>query len=69
MPIRRRDDGEIVEEPTAPVPGKGAEDAATDRVESRGGREDSLFEPRGGDERGPGRLEEPTVVSPDGTPT
>ena len=22
MPIRRRDDGEIVEEPTAPVPGK-----------------------------------------------
>ena len=65
MPIRRRDDGEIVEEPTAPLPGKGsgqAPDAATDRVESRGGREDSLFEPRGGDERGAGRLEEPTVA-------
>ncbi len=65
MPIRRRDDGEIVEEPTAPVPGKGsgqASDAATDRVESPSGRENSLFEPRGGDKRGAGRLEEPTVA-------
>ena len=65
MPIRRRDDGEIVEEPTAPVPGKGADkasDAPTDRGESRRGRGDSLFEPKGRDESAAGRLEEPTVA-------
>ena len=64
MPIRRRDDGEIVEEPTAPVPGRGpgeTSDAPTDRLESRGARADSLFEPKDGGQGRAGRLEEPTV--------
>ena len=69
MPIRRRDDGEIVEEPTKPLK-RGSQassgssaDAPTDPLKSRGAptSEDSLFEPRrrGGD-RG-NRLEDPTV--------
>ena len=64
MPIRRRDDGEIVEEPTAPVPGRGpgeTSDAPTDRLESRSARADSLFEPKDGGQGGAGRLEEPTL--------
>ena len=65
MPIRRRDDGEIVEEPTEPVREKrseGATEAPTHRQPARGQREDSLFEPRRGDTGGAGRLEEPTVA-------
>ena len=49
MPIRRRDDGAIVEEPTASVPGRGpgqTSDAPTDRLKSGGARPDSLFEPK-----------------------
>ena len=63
MPIRRRDDGEIVEEPTEPGSGKRSEET-TDAERSRPGhspRKDSLFGPQSGDTGGVGRLEESTV--------
>lgn len=70
MPIRRRDDGEIVEESTGPAgrgeqPSDGAgtsADEPTEPMKSSGGDDaDSLFAPKhGSDDRG-GRLEAPTV--------
>ena len=65
MPIRRRGDGQIEEESTEAVPEKrssGASQARTGRVASRGGRGDSLFEPKGGGEGGARHLEERTVL-------
>ncbi len=67
MPIKRGGDGEIVEEPTEPVRGRGSEggvggtrDKPTDAVPARpGGESDSLFEPRSGAQGD--RLEQPTV--------
>ena len=64
MPIRRRDDGEIVEEPTEPVKKARSAEAAdtlTDRQGSGGERKDSLFKPTGGEGGGGERLEKPTV--------
>ena len=64
MPIRRRDDGEIVKEPTEPVKKARSAEAAdtlTDRQGSGGEREDSLFKPTGGEGGGGERLEKPTV--------
>lgn len=65
MPIRRRSDGEIVEEATAPVKKRPERiaDASTDPIKARRKQDsDSLFEPvqRGADSGN--RLEEPTVV-------
>ena len=67
MPIKRGGDGEIVEEPTEPVRGRGSEggasgarDKPTDPVAARPGDDaDSLFEPRS--EAKGNRLEQPTV--------
>ena len=66
MPIKRRGDGGIVEEPTEPLRGqddagaRGTRDAPTDRMAARtAGDADSLFEPRSGARDN--RLEEPTV--------
>ena len=67
MPIKRGGDGEVVEEPTAPVRGHGDEsrtnltqDKPTDPIAARSGRDaDSLFEPRSGAKEN--RLEKPTV--------
>ena len=63
MPIRRRDDGEIVEEPTAPAKkprSSDPEDPPTDTMKSPAQGTDSLFEPKPRDAVG-GRLEDPTV--------
>lgn len=70
MPIRRRSDGEIVEEPTEAVRKNTrgrtrgtSSDAPTDPLKTRAGRdEDSLFEPAPSDRDAKGRLEEPTVA-------
>jgi len=70
MPIRRRSDGEIVEEATEAVKketrsgARGAlADAPTDPLTKRTGRDkDSLFEPRSRDRDSRNRLEEPTVA-------
>ena len=68
MPIRRRDDGEIVEEDTELLKssnkgaGSSATDVPTDPIKSRGsGDVDSLFEPRQRVDDRKARLEEPTV--------
>ena len=69
MPIRRRDDGEIVEETTKPVSGgknksgSSVSDAPTDPLKSRDRSDkDSLFEPRQRVDDHKARLEEPTVL-------
>ena len=65
MPIKRGGDGEILEEPTEPVrgrgsedDGRGAQDEPTDPVAARPGA-DSLFGPDGRSTKD--RLEQPTV--------
>lgn len=70
MPIRRRSDGEIVEEATEPLkkPTRGrshadSEDAPTDPMQSRGKLDkDSLFRRAEGTAGRGNRLEEPTVA-------
>ena len=69
MPIRRRDDGEIVEETTKPVSGgknksgSSVSDAPTDPLKSRDRSDkDSLFEPRQRVDDHKASLEEPTVL-------
>ena len=67
MPIKRGGDGEIVEEPTEPVRGRGSESGASGTRDEPtkpltappGGDADSLFEPRSGAREN--RLEQPTV--------
>ena len=70
MPIRRKSDGEIVEEATEPLmkPTRSrsqasATDVPTDPMKTRGkGDKDSLFRPGRQGEGGRDRLEEPTVA-------
>lgn len=70
MPIRRRSDGEIVEEATEPLkkpirghPQTNAEEAITDPLKTRGKRDkDSLFRRAEGTAGRGNRLEEPTVA-------